>query len=301
MLARAGAPVTLIGRPVHVDAIRKNGLFIDSVNFQVNIAASASTELSAMRDADLVLFCVKTLDTEDTAVSLRPYLRPGAVLADMQNGVDNVDRIRSASGIEALPTVVYVGASMSGPGRVKHVGGGLLVFGNTLPVRNEHTGHELTPTAIHELFTRAGVRSRVSDNIQGELWRKMLLNCAYNAISALGRTKYGPIPRNPAARVLIKQIVDEAIAVATASGVVLADEDMVDVALKLGDAMAEATSSTAQDIARGKRTEIDSLNGYVARLGEKLGVPTPVNHTLHALVKLLEESVAVPAAVAVEV
>jgi 2-dehydropantoate 2-reductase len=118
----------------------------------------------------------------------------------------------------------------------------------------------------------------------------MSMNCAYNAVSALGRAKYGRVVHDPQAREVLRLAVEETVAVARASGIHLVAAELIEATLRLGEAMTEATSSTAQDIQRGKRTEIDSLNGYVARRGAELGVPTPVNRTLHALVKLLEEA-----------
>ncbi|MGH9439168.1 MAG: ketopantoate reductase family protein, partial [Terriglobia bacterium] len=129
MLARAGAPVTLIGRPQHVEAINREGVFIDGVNFQEKIPVSASTELSTAREAQVVLFCVKTLDTEQVARALAPHLARGATVISLQNGVDNVERIRAAVGLEAIAAVVYVAAEMAGPGHVKHSGRGDLIIG----------------------------------------------------------------------------------------------------------------------------------------------------------------------------
>src|SRR5713101_7920034 len=107
MLARAGSPVTLIGRRAHVEAIAREGLFINSIHFQERVEVAASTQPDTARDAAIILFCVKTLDTEEAARALKPYVFPGALVLSLQNGVDNAERIRSASGIDALPTVVY--------------------------------------------------------------------------------------------------------------------------------------------------------------------------------------------------
>ena len=278
MLARAGAPVTLIGRPHHVEAIVREGLHLDTLQFQERVRLGATTDVQAVRDAAIVLFTVKTLDTESAARSLAPHLARGAVVLSMQNGVDNVERIRTAAGIDALPVAVYVAAAMAAPGHVRHTGRGDLVVG----------GRRADAIMAAALFARAGVRCVVSDNIAAELWTKMAMNCAFNAVSALGRAKYGQIVQDARARAVLRQAVEETAAVAQACGVRLGDVDLVDAAYRLGEAMSGATSSTAQDIVRGKRTEIDSLNGYVARRGAELGVPTPVNQTLHALVKLLE-------------
>ena len=284
MLARAGAPVTLIGRPYHIDAIARDSLFMETSHFREQIPIAASSQLDIARNAEVVLLCVKTLDTETAAQSLARHLPDGSVMVSMQNGVDNVERIRSAAGIAAIPAVVYVAAEMTGPGRVKHTGRGDLVIGTFSQGDGKSELEKL-----RALFARAGIPCLISHNIEAELWTKLVMNCACNAISALSRARYGRIVHNPWTRELMKQVTEEVITVARAAGVRLPEVDLVDAVWKLGDAMANATSSTAQDIARGKLTEIDSLNGYVARRGAELNVPTPINRTLHALVKLLEE------------
>jgi 2-dehydropantoate 2-reductase len=282
LLARAGAPVVMIGRPAFVAAVKRNGLFLDTLFFQERVRVEASAELSAIRGAEIVLFCVKTTDNSETARAIAPLLAPNALVLSFQNGVDNVGQIRAAAGIEALPTVVYVAASVPEPGRVKHVGRGDLVFGPP----NERTEY------VAALFSRAGVPCRISENIEGELWTKLIWNCALNAVSALGRAKYGQIAASADARKVVETVVDEVLAVARAANVHppgLEDpKTAIAGAFKIATQMAEALSSTAQDMNRGKRTEIDSLNGFISRRGSELGVPTPVNHALYALVKLAE-------------
>jgi 2-dehydropantoate 2-reductase len=282
LLARGGAPVVMIGRPAFVEAVKKNGLFLDAVQFQESVRVEASADLSAASGAEIVLFCVKTTDNATTARALEPLLAPGALVLSLQNGVDNVEQIRAAAAIEALPTVVYVAASVPEPGRVKHVGRGDLVIGP----KNEKTER------VAALFARANVPCRISENIEGELWTKLIWNCALNAVSALGRAKYGQIAASADARKVVETVVDEVLAVARAASIHppgLEDPKVaIAGAFKIATQMAEAFSSTAQDMMRGKRTEIDSLNGYVSRRGAELGVPTPVNHALFALVKLAE-------------
>jgi len=288
MLARAGAPVTLIGRAPHVEAINRDGLFIDSVHFKERVSVSASTEIGAVRDARLVLFSVKTVATENAAKSLAPHLAPDTIVVSLQNGVDNAERIDLAAGIQAIPTVVYIAAAMIGAGRVRHSGRGDLIIGNPLP---NHDTSESELAGVAATFTRAGVPCRISENITAELWEKLIMNCAYNAISALSRMKYGRIAQDPGSIEVMKRVVIEAVEVGKAAGVRLSADTMIAAVLKLGnEAMPEALSSTAQDIARGKPTEIDSLNGFLVRRGAELGVPTPVNQTLHGLVKLLEQT-----------
>jgi 2-dehydropantoate 2-reductase len=282
MLARAGAPVVMIGRRAFVDAVKSASLKLDTLKFNETVGVEASTDIEAARGADIVLFCVKTTDTAETSRSLAPLLAPGAIVVAMQNGVDNVEQIRTASGIDALECVVYVAASVPQPGIVKHVGRGDLVVGP----RNERTER------FAALFERAGVSCRISDNIEGELWTKLVWNCALNAVSGLGRAKYGQIAASADAWKVVEDVVYEVLAVARAANIHppgLEDpKAALAGALKIAQQMSEAISSTGQDMQRGKRTEIDSLNGYIARRGAQLGVPTPVNHALYALVKLAE-------------
>lgn len=282
MLARAGVPVVMIGRPVFVDAVKNAGITLDTLKFNETVRVEASTDIEAARGADIVLFCVKTTDTAETSRSLVPLLAPDAIVVAMQNGVDNVERIREASGIDALGCVVYVAASVPQPGTVKHVGRGDLVVGP----RNERTERLVT------LFERAGIPCRISDNLEGELWTKLVWNCALNAVSGLGRAKYGQIAASADAWKVVEDVVYEVLAVARAANIHppgLEDPKVALAgALKIAQQMSEAFSSTGQDMQRGKRTEIDSLNGYIAGRGDELGVPTPVNHALYALVKLAE-------------
>src|SRR6476620_1225022 len=130
MLARAGTPVTLIGRAHHVDAINRDGLFLERIDFQAHIKVQADTRVEAVRGATRVLLSVKTIDTETAAAALAAHLGSDALLVSFQNGVDNAERIQRATGIKAVPAVVYVAAAMTGPGRVKHNGRGDIVVGH---------------------------------------------------------------------------------------------------------------------------------------------------------------------------
>jgi 2-dehydropantoate 2-reductase len=307
MLARSGVPVTLIARAAHVDAIRANKLFIDAVSFQERVAVNASTEISAARDADVVLFCVKMTDTEEAARSLAPYLAPNTIVVSLQNGVDNVPRIRAASGIDALAAVVYIAAAMPEPGHVKHSVGGSLAVGEladrglvdrTLADRNSPSKYSAPQPAgraerITALFTAAGVPCRVSPDIEADLWSKFVMNCAGNAVTGITQISYERLAHSAIAPDIFRLVIAETVAVARAAGVKLPEVDFVSEGLKFLQGVGSgATSSTAQDLARGKRTEIDSLNGYVARRGKELGIATPANLVLFALVKLLEEKAA---------
>ena len=283
MFARAGAPIVFIGRRHFADAVNSTGLVLDKSEGQERIRVAATTEMSAIRDCSLILFSVKANDTDETAKQIAPFLQPDATVVCLQNGVDNADRVRAATNVVTVPAVVYVAVSVPEFGRVKHLARGDLIIG---PL-SERT------TEVANVFNRAAISCRISENIEGELWVKLLCNCALNAISALGHARYGQIVQSGDAKQLMQDVVDEVLAVARAAGVVLPGvddrESGMAAAMKIATQMADAFSSTAQDLNRGRPTEIDALNGYIVRQGAALAIPVPINGALFTLVKLAEQ------------
>ena len=288
MLARAGHRTTLIGRAAHVQAIERHGLQLHMAGRVETVRLQATTALDAVRDADLVLFCVKSTDTEPVARQIAPLLQGNALLLSLQNGVDNAATIARQVRQAVVPAVVYVATAMPGPGVVEHFGRGDLVIGPPDAATARDGAYLQRLQAVVDLFSPAGVPVRLSPDVMAELWRKLMVNCAYNAISALSQLPYGRMAALPAIRDLQQAVVREVVAVAQAEGQPLSLDESIEAMQAIAAAMPAQLSSTAQDIARGKPTEIDHLNGYVARRGAALGIATPVNQTLHALVKLLE-------------
>jgi 2-dehydropantoate 2-reductase len=289
LLARAGRQVTLIGRASHVDAIKRDGLLLQGLDAEERITVSATSDMAAVRGTPLVLFCVKSLDTETAAAAMAPHLARDAVILSLQNGVDNPERIGLHAGNEVIPVLVYAAANIPAPGVVKHTGGGDIVIGRRKTFRGGGEADRRLLDAIAALFTNAGVTVRISDDIEADLWSKLVVNCAYNAISALGDAPYSRMVATPEVRDLMLDAVKEVAAVAKAKGIRLPD-DILEAAMKPAGAMPQTKSSTAQDIAKARPTEIAHLNGYVVREGEALGVATPVNRTLNTLIKLLEQT-----------
>lgn len=287
LLARSGVSVKLVGRASHVNAITRDGLLLDGLHIHERIPIAATTSLAdGVRDAGIVLFCVKTVNTESASRELRPFLPPNATILSLQNGVDNADRIHSAISVYAIPTVVYVAAEMTAPGRITHTGRGDLIIGH-------RAGWPAQPALepLAAMFEQAGIPCRISAEIAIDLWTKMVMNCAYNALSALTRAQYGRLVRSEPVRDFGVRVIAETVAVARAEGVSVSEAAMVEAASQLAEKMTRATSSMAQDIARGRPTEIDSLNGYVVRRAAALGIAAPASEILVAMVKLLEESV----------
>ena len=277
LLAKAGHAVVLIARPLHVAAITRHGLRLQTTTFDTHVPLVATTDPAAVAWADVVLFCVKSADTEGAGALVRPHLAANALVLCLQNGVDNADRLRTVLPDHAVAAaVVYVATEMAGPGHVRHHGRGELVL-----EPSAYSG------ALAEAFIAAGVPAEISANVRGALWAKLILNCAYNAVSAITQLPYGQTVPGVGIQDLMRDVVAECLAVAKAEGVQVPSD--VNAAIRnIADTMRSQYSSTAQDLARGKRTEIDHLNGLIVRRGTTLGVLTPANRVLWALVKLLE-------------
>jgi 2-dehydropantoate 2-reductase len=288
MLARAGQRVVLIGRPHHMEAIERDGLKLDMAGQVETLRAEASAALAAVRGADLVLFCVKSTDTDTVAGELAPLLEPHAVVLSLQNGVENAATIARHVHQTVVPAVVYVATAMAGPGTVKHYGRGDLVIGAlNAEARREPAFASLLQDLVR-LFGDAGVKVTISDDVMAELWTKLLVNCAYNAISALAQAPYARLAAQTEIRGIQHAIVREVVALAQAEGIGLQFESSLQAMERIATAMPAQVSSTAQDMARRKPSEIDHLNGFIARRGRELGVSVPINQTLSALVKLVE-------------
>jgi 2-dehydropantoate 2-reductase len=245
--------------------------------FDEHVRLKAHSDPAEVQDARLVLFCVKSGDTESAGSQIKPYVDKDAVVLCLQNGCDNDQRLRALlPRPEVAAAVVFVGCEMVGPGFVKHHGSGELVID---PIRNI--------PGLAQIFEAASIPTQVSDNVRGQLWLKLILNCAYNAISAIGRKPYGQIVPALGVQEVMRDVVNECLAVATAEGINVPGE--VDAAVRrIVEMMPRQYSSTAQDIARGKPTEIDYLNGHIVKRGTALGIQTPANQVLWAMVKLIE-------------
>ena len=286
MLARAGHPVVLIARPQHVAAISQTGLRLHTTTFDERVPLAASSDPAAVSSADVVLFSVKSPDTESAGALIRPHLAPHTLVLCLQNGVDNADRLRGVlPEHQVAAAVVYVATEMAGPGHIQHHGRGELVI--------EPAAHS---NNLALAFIAAGVPTEVLSDVRGALWAKLVLNCAYNAVSAITQLTYGEIVGQTVPgegfEDVMRDVVAECLAVAKADGVQVPGD--VDAAVrKIAETMRSQYSSTAQDLARGKRTEIDYLNGFIVQRGQALGVPTPANRVLWALVKLLESKLKV--------
>jgi len=288
MLARAGLRVVLIGRPAHAQAIGRDGLRLEIAGRTESVALDASSDIAAARSADLVLFSVKSTDTEQVARELAPVLDRDALVVSLQNGVENAATIARHVAATVVPAVVYVATAMPEPGLVRHHGRGDLVVGALTRGGASEPALRQRLDALVTVFAGAGVPVRISADVIAELWSKLMVNCAYNAISGLAQASYGELVALAPIRELQRTVVSEVVALAAAEGVDLQLAASLEAMERIAPAMPAQLSSTAQDMALRKPSEIEHLNGFVARRGRELGIATPANQALYALVKLVE-------------
>lgn len=268
---------------------------------ETRLAVTATTDMRAVAQAALVLLCVKSDDTAAAALALAAHLPPAVPLLSLQNGVANAPLLAQVLQRPVLAGVAYIAAAAPAPGVVRHSGGRSIVMGrvqgqsaqDATAAQAPATGDiDAPPDAALALaaqrLQRAGFDVRLSSAPMTELWRKLVVNCACNAISALAQAPYGLMATLPAVQDLQAAVVREAVAVACAESHALAVDELLAAVQRVAASMPGQRSSTAQDLARGRRSEIDHLNGEVVRAGARHGIATPANQALWALVRLHE-------------
>ena len=280
-LARAGEAVTFVARGTHLNAIRAHGLRIKSrVEGEFVVTAPATDDPGGTGPADLVLFCVKSFDTEATARALGGAVGPETAILSLQNGVDNEEKIGAIVGPgHVLGGVAYIFATIESPGVIVHSLYGRIVFG-------ELDGSE-SPRAerIRQTLNRAGIPAEISPQIQRVLWEKYLFIVAQSGMTALTRCPIGVIRSVPETRKMYRLILEELVALAKAAGVQLAPAAADAIMMATDNLAPTAYSSLHYDLTHGKRLELEALQGHAVRLGERLGIPMPMCSAVYAALK----------------
>jgi 2-dehydropantoate 2-reductase len=277
-LLRAGEHVTMVARGPHLEVMCRTGLTIRSaVEGDCVVRPAVVESLEGVARADAVIFCVKSFDTEDAAGRLWSVLGPDTPVLSLQNGVDNEDKIDGALGVgRALGGVAQVFATIESPGVIRHQAAGRIIFGEMDGRVSERAER------LREAFARAEIPVELSKDIRRALWEKYILICAVGGMTAVTREPLGVIRDTPPTWELFRTIVAEVTAVARAAGVDM-PADTVDQTMKFAQGIAAGSrASLAQDLLQGRRLELEALHGHAARLGERLGVPTPAVFAVYA-------------------
>lgn len=283
-LALAGHRVAMLARrPEHAAALERDGIAIDRDGAERRAAVAASTDPAALGPVDLAIVLVKSPDTAAAAAALPALLGADGVALSLQNGLGNAERLAEAVGLaRVLGGVTSQGATLVGPGRVRHLGFGPTALAELVG------GRSARAEAVAGLLDAAGIPARAAEAVAPLVWGKLLANVAINPLGALLRCTNGRIAEDADGAALLAGLVDEAAAVAHAAGVELAIGDPVAHVREVARLTYHNRNSMLQDVEAGRRTEIDAINGAVAALGARLGVPTPLNETMARLVSALE-------------
>ncbi|MEO8604543.1 MAG: ketopantoate reductase family protein [bacterium] len=294
-LRRAGDDVTLLGRAAHVDVVARHGLHLDGLWGAHHVTGFTCVSDAARLDGhfDAILLPVKAPDTAVMARAVAPHLAAGGVMLSLQNGLGNVEAIEAVVGAErTLGARVIFGATVTAPGHAL-----VTVFADPTAIgsldASADAAREATAQAWATRLAAAGVPSVYTDRLPARLWAKVFYSAALNPLGALLRVHYGALPERPATRAVVDAVLDEAFAVAAADGVDLpwhnADAYRDEFYGRLVPATYDHRSSMLQDLARGRRTEIDAISGEIARRGQLHGIATPVNEALSWLIHAVED------------
>ncbi|MBI3734123.1 MAG: 2-dehydropantoate 2-reductase [Chloroflexi bacterium] len=283
-LARAGEDVTFIARGAHLQAIRQRGLRVESASaghFTIYPAQAADSP-AAVGPVDLVLFCVKSWDTDSAAEAIKPMVGPQTVVISVQNGVDSADRIAAAIGPgHVLGGLAQIETTIAEPGLIRHTSPSLrhLVFGELDGRISERA------QAILATLQKGGFPVQLTTTTLAALWSKFIFICGWSGVCAVTRLPIGPIRSTPETWALVVQAMHEVEAVARANHVPLEGSVTEAMLNRLGAFGPNTLSSMARDLLRGNRLEVETLNGTAVRLGKQVGVPTPVNDFIYACLK----------------
>jgi 2-dehydropantoate 2-reductase len=279
LLARAGEEVTFVARGAHLEALRMRGLTVKSrLAGTFTLPVRATDSPNEVGPVDLILFCVKTYDTDSAAESIRPLIGAETMLLSLQNGVDNAERIARIAGHDSgLGAVAYVVSAIEAPGVIAQTAGpGRIVLGELARDKSARIKR------LHGMLQSAGIAAEVHPDIRVVLWQKFLFICAFSGVTALTRVPIGTILADPVTHDLFRGTVEEAEAVARPGGIEL-PKDCVEQALATAAAVEPwGRGSLYHDLVHGRRLELEALNGEVVRRGREHGIKTPLNFVIYA-------------------
>ena len=285
-LAGASNDVAFIARGPHLAALRRQGLTLESPQGNLHIRDALFTDdLSQVGVVDLVLFCVKSYDTEATADKLASLIGDRTIILSLQNGVDNADKIAQRWGHKrTLAGVVYIGSQLLQPGKIKHSSGGRIVFGEL-----DGQVHESTQ-AVERVLSSAQISCEVSRAIRNIQWRKLLWNAPFCAISCLTRTNVKEIVESESLTKLALDCMTEVREAAQAQAIDL-DPALFEETLNFSKSLGDFKPSMLQDLEAGKPLEYEAFNGIVVGLLDRIGKQAPTNQVFYGALKYLDKKI----------
>ena len=279
-LAHAGLDVTFIARGHHLQAIRVDGLQVQSPNGDFDVKPAKATDHPAeVGVVDVILFCVKTYDVEQAAEQMRPLIGAQTVILPVLNGIDHIEKLSALIGAEhVLGGIVACGSHIAAPGVIHHTSFNTITFGEM------GGGMSARCEAIQKAFTVHGVEMAVVPNVVHSLWQK-LTNLSGLGVCSVVRGGYHVVRSAPETLELVRQAAQETVALAHAKGIAVPDTMPADLVKLFREFPLDFKPSMLVDLEHGRRLEVEWLNGTVSRLGKAVGVPTPVNDYIYASLK----------------
>ena len=283
-LSKAGHEVSLLDyKQERAEVINNNGIKVESQEGSFSQRVPVDTHLRSAA-VDLILICVKASKTAEVAKQLAGAIDKRTLVLSLQNGVGNIETLASILGEQCvLGGVTSEGATVLGPGHIRHAGKGQTFIG---PIQS-------TSVPISEIvtaFNEAGFQTSASYNVQSLIWGKLVVNVGINALTAITHLRNGVLPELEETKSLMESAVAEAVEVARAKGIDLPYEDPISKVIDVCKATAANVASMLQDVLNRRPTEVDFINGAIVREARAYGISTPVNHTLTQLVKAIEKS-----------
>jgi len=280
-LVESGADVTFLARGAHLDALRTRGLRIVSPKGDVHLPrVQAAASAADIGPVDIVVFAVKLYDTDSALGSLAPLIGPQTAVVPLQNGVDSVATLTKAVGREhTAGGTCYVAAVKSEPGVIRHTAMDHLIFGEIDRVRSPRL------LALKDVCGPARFQSTLSDDIMLDIWSKFVRLSVMSGMTAVARSPLGVIHDDPELWAMLQSALGEAMAVARARGVEVAESTVEDVAKAYAALPPQTKSSMLEDLERGRRLELPWLSGAVVRIGKEVGVPTPTHSFINAVLR----------------
>jgi len=279
LLKKGGADVLLIGRQNHVEAIRKNGLFISGLE-EFNVRIDASSNPLDAKGSDLLVITTKAYDTKKALSDIVPILGDNVKVMSLQNGAGNIEEISRVVGKQnIIGAVTSMGAFLEKPGRVQFRGRGTTTIG-AISEENKNAKE------IVNIFNGAGIKAQITNDIKSEIWSKVVINSAINNLAAIFDGENG-ILLDQNLIGIVKEITTEGKTILQKGGINISDdifENTVDVIKNTS----RNINSTLLDLRKGNRTEIDYISGKIVELGDKLDMPAPYNKTLFNMIKYKE-------------
>ena len=283
-LQQSGEEVVLCARGTNLEALRRDGLKVQSYQGDFALPVTATADPREHAPYDLILFCVKSYDTQNAAHLLTGSLTPNGVILTVQNGVENEAQLRDVFGEAAVMTGnARIGAEMTQPGLIVHRTGGVIEFGEISGSESERARQ------LAEVFRRAGILGQLIPGIWQARWLKLLWNASFNPVTALSRSTVGEVLEDPNGLALIRSLMGEIIKVAQAEGVALSEQNIDDEMKRSQKHLRAVRTSTLQDSQRGKPLEYDALTGAVLRAANRHGIHVPHMTAIHALIGLLDQ------------